>query len=172
MRYFLVLLAVSVAASGQAKKHTHAKTQKAHDHGAAEINFAIEGKTGEIEFHAPAMGIVGFEYIPKTAADKKKQADALAKLKASFPQMVILDASLGCKITPKSVEVEQEEADHAAIDADFAVACNQPLGGSKVSFAVTKAYPSLTSVKVQAVGAGGSTGVEIRSDKGVLTLPR
>ncbi len=179
MRILSCFLILSVALFADDKKgakeshsHSQSKTQKAHDHGAAEINFAVEGKTVDIEFHAPAMAIVGFEYVPTTAADKKKQADALAALKANFSKMVIFDPALGCRMEAKSVEVENPEPDHAEIDADFSATCAKTPAGTKVAFAVTKAYAGIAAITVQAVGAAGSTGAEIKSDKGTVTLPK
>jgi hypothetical protein len=165
------LLAADKHDHKKSEKHSHGKSQKAHDHGAAELNIAIEGTKAEIELHAPAMGIVGFEYVPSTAADKKKQADALAALKNNISKVVIFDPALGCKITAKSVDINQEEPDHAEVDGDFQVVCAKPLAGSKVSFGMTKTYPAYATLRVQAVGASGQAGAEIKSDKGTLTLP-
>jgi uncharacterized protein YfcZ (UPF0381/DUF406 family) len=175
MRFLTMLLVLTLAAAHDKKgaaKHTHSKTQKAHDHGAAEINIAVEGKTAQVEIHAPAMGVVGFEYIPTTAADKKKQADALAKLKANAASIVMFDAAAGCKVSAANAKVEQEEADHAEVDADFNFACAQPLAGTKISFGMTKAYPAFASVKVQVIGASGQAGAEIKSDKGFVAVPK
>jgi hypothetical protein len=175
MRILIAVLSFALVVGADDKKghkHTHAKTQKAHDHGAAEINLAVEGNKVDIEFRAPAQAIVGFEYVPTTAADKKKQADALAALKANIAKMVIFDPKLGCKIAARSVEVQNPEPDHAEIDGDFEAICAQSPAGSKVAFGVTKTYPGLTTVKVQAVGASGSAGAEIKSDKGTVTLPQ
>jgi hypothetical protein len=175
MRFVIAILAFAVfgfADDKKGHKHSHSKTQKAHDHGAAEINLAVEGKTVDIEFHAPAQAIVGFEYVPTSAADKKKQADAIAGLKANISKMVIFDPKLGCAIAAESVEIENPEPDHAEVDGDFKATCAQSPAGSKVSFGVTKAYPGLTTVKVQAVGKSGSAGAEIKSDKGTVTLPQ
>lgn len=175
MRILIGLLSFALIVGADDKKghkHSHSKTQKAHDHGAAEINLAVEGKKVDIEFHAPAQAIVGFEYVPTSAADKKKQADAIAGLKANIAKMIVFDPKLGCTIVAKSVEVENPEPDHAEVDGDFEATCAQPPAGSKVTFGVTKAYPGLTTVKVQAVGKSGSTGAEIKSDKGTVTLPQ
>ncbi len=179
MRFFSVLLIAALSLSAHDKKgahkhddHKHGKTQKAHDHGAAEINIAADGKTAEVEIHAPAMGIVGFEYIPTTAADKKKQADALAALKANVTKIVLFDAAAGCKVTAANAEIHQEEADHAEVHADFKFTCAQPVAGTKVSFGFSKAYPAFATVKVQAVGATGQAGAEIKSDKGFVTVPK
>jgi hypothetical protein len=175
MRFVIGVLAFALLAGADDKKdhkHSHSKTQKAHDHGAAEINLAVEGKKVDIEFHAPAQAIVGFEYVPTTAADKKKQADAIAGLKANISKMVIFDPKLGCTIAAKQVEIENPEPDHAEVDGDFEATCAQSPAGSKVTFGVTKAYPGLSTVKVQAVGKSGSAGAEIKSDKGTVTLPQ
>jgi hypothetical protein len=173
MRFFMAILSFTLVAGADDKKgHKHPHTHKAHDHGAAEINLAVDGKKVDMEFHAPAQSIVGFEYVPTTAADKKKQADALAGLKANIAKIVIFDPKLGCTIAAKSVKVENPEPDHAEVDGDFQATCAQSPAGSKVAFGVTKAYPGLTAVKVQAVGGSGSAGAEIKSDKGTVTLPQ
>jgi hypothetical protein len=168
--------AFAVLADDKGKKHSHSHDKKgghgAHSHDAAEINIAVDGKKGDIELQVPSMGVVGFEHMATAAADKKKQADALNGLKAKIAQIVVFDAAAGCKITPKKVEIVQEEEDHAHIDADFEVACAQPLGGTKVAFGLTKAYPGITTVKVQVIGASGSTGAEIKNDKGSVTLSK
>jgi len=182
MRSLSVLLAVAISwgLSAQDKKgaskptsHQHGThSQKAHDHGAAEINIAVDGKTAEVEIHAPAMGIVGFEYIPTSAADKKKQADALAAFKANAARMVLFDAAAGCKVGGSEVEVRQEEADHAEVHGEFKFSCAQPLAGTKVQFGMTRLYPAYTAVKVQVVGANGQAGAEIKSDKGFVIIPK
>ncbi len=175
MRVLCFIFAVSLLVSADDKKghkHTHKHGHKSHDHGAAEVNLAVEGKKVDIEFHSPATAVVGFEYVPTSAADKKKQADALATLKANISKMIVFDAAAGCKITPKSVEVDQSEPDHAEIDADFTATCAQPPAGTKVSFGVSKIYPGIEKVKVQAIGSSGSTGAEISKDKGTVTLPK
>ncbi|MDX2180032.1 MAG: DUF2796 domain-containing protein [Bryobacteraceae bacterium] len=179
MRILTIVFCFALAAFAdeKGKKHSHDKKGHGHSHGAhthdtAEINIAVDGVKGDIELHVPGMGVVGFEHIATTAADKKKQADALSGLKGKIGQIVVFDAAAGCKITPKSVEVEQEEEDHSHVDADFAVSCAKPLGGTKVTFGMTKAYPSITTVKVQVIGATGSTGAEIKNDKGSVTLSK
>lgn len=171
MRILMTVFLLAATMSAQ-DKHHHSKTQKAHDHGAAQLDIAIDGKTAEIEFHAPAMGLVGFEYTPTKAADKKKQTDALAGFKTNLPKILTFDAAAGCKITAKSVEVHQEEPDHAEIDGDFAASCAQPLAGKNLAIDFSKLYPAYTSIKVQVVGASGSTGAELKNGKGVVVLPK
>lgn len=180
MRYLLIVL-LAFPLLGQKKhdhdhkhehKHSHSKTQKAHDHGSAQLDIAVDGKSVDFEFHAAAMGVVGFEHIPTSAADKKKQADALAALKANFAKIVSFDPAAGCKISAKSVAVNQEEPDHAEVDGHFAAECSRDLAGQKVSFDFSKYYPAFSSVKVQVVTNQGSTGADLKGGRGTVTLPK
>src|SRR5690606_8832114 len=161
MRYLLIFLLVFPLAAqkkhdhNHGHKHSHSKTQKAHDHSAVQLDIAVDGKSADFELHSAAMGIIGFEHVPSSAADKKKQADALAALRANFARMVSFDASAGCKITVKTVEMEQEEPDHAEIHAHFVADCSKNLAGQKVNFDFSKHYPAFSSVKVQVVANNG-----------------
>lgn len=170
----LLILPVALLLGADEKKHDHKKAgHGAHVHDTAEVDIAVEGTGGEIEIRVPAMGVVGFEYVPKTAADKKKQADALKAVETNIGSLIMLEAAAGCKLTPKgNAHVDQEEEDHAEVHAKFTVACAKPWAGTKATFGFSKAYKAVAKVKVQAVGASGSTGAEIVGDKGSVTLPR
>ena len=171
----LLILPVALLLGADEKhKHDHKKAgHGAHVHDTAEVDIAVEGKGGEIEIRVPAMGVVGFEYVPKTPADKKKQADALKAVETNIASLIVLDAAAGCKLTPKgNVHVDQEEEDHAEVHGKFTVTCAKPWAGTKATFGFSKAYKAVAKVKVQAVGSSGSTGAEIVGDKGSVTLPR
>ncbi len=176
MRYLLALLLVFPLVAQKKHdhdhKHNHSKTQKAHDHSAVQLDIAVDGKSADFELHSAAMGIVGFEHVAVSAADKKKQADALAALRTNFPRIVSFDASAGCKITAKSVEVEQEEPDHAEVHAHFVADCSKNLAGQKVNFDFSKHYPGFSSVKVQVVANSGSTGADLKGGRGSVTFPQ
>ncbi len=87
-----------------------AAQQSAHVHGFASINLAIEGDELEIEFVSPADSIVGFEYEPSTAAERKAVKDAIALLQ-NPEKMFSLPASAGCEL--HEVEAERHaEGDH------------------------------------------------------------
>lgn len=126
------------------------KTQKAHVHGSAQINIALEGLKGEVEFEAPAAGVVGFEHEAKTAAQKKAVNDALATLRSRGAELVIFPAASGCKLTPKEVELHRESAQHAEVHAHYDLVCSKPLAGS-IQFGATKLFPGTVEVKVQFV---------------------
>lgn len=49
--------------------HAHGSLGK-HEHGVAQLNVALDGKTLELELDSPAMNLVGFEHAASTDADK------------------------------------------------------------------------------------------------------
>ena len=84
--------------------------QSAHVHGSASINLAIDDEELQIEFVSPADSIVGFEYEPSTAAERKAVADAIALLR-NPEKLFALPASAGCKL--HEVEAERHaEGEH------------------------------------------------------------
>jgi hypothetical protein len=173
VRAFVFLILVgALAANGQQSKAPAKKQQQqqhAHAHGAAKINIGIEGNSGTVEFEAAADPIIGFEHKPKTAADQKKVDAALASLKARFGEMVVFPASLGCKFTAVKAAYEVD-GQHAEVHAEFKLQCAQPLKGAAVMFGVSKLYPEIENVEVQAVSETGQTGGTIRKDKGSVKI--
>ena len=98
--------------------------QAAHVHGFASINLAIDGDELQIEFVSPAESIVGFEYEPSTAAERKAVAEAIALLRKP-EKLFDLPASAGCEL--HEVEAERhaedehdEHADHQEHDKEHA----------------------------------------------------
>ncbi len=87
--------------------------QSAHVHGFASVNLAIEGDELEIEFVSPADSIVGFEYEPSTAAERKAVKDAIALLRDP-EKLFALPASAGCKLHKVEAErhAEGEHGEH------------------------------------------------------------
>jgi hypothetical protein len=82
---------------------------EAHVHGEAEMLIALEGSTLEIEFHSPAMNIVGFEHQPKT----EQQTDAIEKAIDTLKQpgkLFALATAAECK--PVAIDVATPLAKH------------------------------------------------------------
>ena len=46
----------------------------AHEHGAVEMNLAVDGSIVFIEIHSPSINIVGFEHPPESSEDKEAVA--------------------------------------------------------------------------------------------------
>ena len=89
--------------------------QSAHVHGLASINLAIDDEELQLEFVSPAESIVGFEYEPSTAAERKAVADAIALLR-NPAKLFVLPASAGCELHEVEAErhAEGEHEEHAS----------------------------------------------------------
>ena len=143
------------------------KTQKAHVHGAAQISIAVDGLKGEVEFEAPADGVVGFESEAKTPAQKKLVQDALATLKTRGSELVVFPTASGCKLTPKEVDLHREGAQHAEVHAHYALVCAKPITG-EIKFGATKLFPKTREVSVTFVSDQSQKSARIVGDVGSL----
>jgi len=130
-RMVIVALVFSSAPAMAGKGH------KAHEHGVAQLDIAIEGMKVEIEFKSPAESIYGFEHEAKSDKDKKALADAQAKLEQGLPKMFALPADLGCTVASMKVEpyvVEDDDAHETAAGtkpSETKPAETKPAGKSK-----------------------------------------
>jgi hypothetical protein len=152
---------------GSALLFPQGKTQKAHVHGAAQISIAMEGLKGEVEFEAPADGVIGFESEARTAAQKKQVQDTLELLRKKGGELVLFPAASGCKLTPKEVDVHREGANHAEVHAHYDLVCAKPLSG-EIRFGVTKMFPRTKEVKVTYVSDQTQKSARIVGDAGTL----
>ena len=126
------------------------REHKAHKHGAAKMAIAFENMKGKITWELASEGVYGFEYAPKTTADKKKQSEGLEKLEKNIDTMIVFAAENECKITKEKIEVAQHEVGkHSDIDAAFIVVCKKDPAGSSVTFNIQKYFPKLKDVDVQ-----------------------
>lgn len=104
----------------QHKHHEHKQSLAAHVHGLATLDIALEGQRLELHLNSPAMNIVGFEYQPNSAADKKTVADAERTLKN---EQLLFKLSSDAQCALSSVNIENdltaghaEEHDHTTHD--------------------------------------------------------
>ncbi len=88
--------------------------QSAHVHGFVSINLAIDDEKLQIEFVSPAESIVGFEYEPSTATERKAVVDAIALLR-NPAKLFVLPAGAGCELHEVEAErhVEDDHEEHA-----------------------------------------------------------
>ncbi len=180
------------ATNAFAESKAHGKGHAAHEHGAGKLNLVAEGNKLTAQFEVPSESIYGFEYEPKTAADKKKREAGGEKLKSNIEKMIILDSKLGCKFTTTKLDLHANEADdeaeadakkpkdakeqakhdaeHSETHAEFVAECKSPLAGTKVTFGFSKFFPRVRTVKIQALSGEKQAGAEIEKDKGSIDL--
>ncbi len=115
-QYLFRILSILVAGSvlgwafveARAEEHHH---HGAHVHGIAHLNVALEGENLYMEFVSPAANIVGFEYSPKTQAERDAVESALNTLK-NAKAVFKLPPAAGARLVEASVVSEAEHDTH------------------------------------------------------------
>ena len=198
---FVTLLSSFVAAAyahdhgEDAHSHGHAEDNQgdslsAHQHGVAALNLIVDEDVVKIELASPADNLIGFEYLPSTAADIKTVKDTMAIL--GEPQRLFaFPAAAGC--TPTEVELKSpifeavtasdtvhgqkpddhhhDHSEHAAdhedskthhdIEAHYRFACDNTAALNQVEVKLFEAFPNTEKLILQAVGDRGQQGGEL-----------
>lgn len=135
-----------------------AAAHKAHVHGQAQLTVAVDGSTLSITLDAPLDGFVGFERPPRTDAERKTAADALARLKDGSA-LFRPDAAAGCTLAEASVSAPVLEpgakaaGEHADLEASYTFRCSSPQALRTVDIALFDTFRRLTRIDVQVAGA-------------------
>ncbi len=167
MKNFKIVIILLNALNFCAIPSVFAKSQKAHEHGKAQLGVSIEGSKVGIDFESPAEAIYGFEHEAKKASDKKKRDDAVQIFQNKISEMITFDSSLKCKFKEKEIEafvVEKEDdhdndhkkeksshkhhGQHGEFHAEYEVTCEKSPVGSEVLIAIKKFFPKIKSLKV------------------------
>lgn len=163
----------------------------AHVHGQVTISLAMEGTNAKMTWESPAESIYGFEHAAKTDADKKKQAEGLAKLENEFFTMFAFSKSLGCKLKKFSHEVEiddghhshdqhhekpkgkshrHQHSTHSEVKATFDIACKSALSESEIQVDVGKVFSTVKVVQWNVVSATKQDSKRLEQGKGSIKL--
>ena len=174
--------------------------QSAHVHGFASINLAIDDEELQIEFVSPAESIVGFEYEPSTAAERKAVADAIALL-SNPAKLFVLPANAGCELHEVEAERhaegeheehaehgedehakhdEDEHDEHAHEDSDAGETHSEFHASyhfdckntaiEAIGLSLFETWPRIEEVRVQALTPRGQTGGNIEASDPVIRL--
>ena len=107
-----VLVLTYVAAGTTAAETSHG----AHEHGAAEVELALEGSDVLVNFASPLYNLVRFEHAPRDDQDREAVAATLAVLDDPG-NLVLLQADAACTVVELDIEwemasTEEEEHEH------------------------------------------------------------
>lgn len=151
----------------------------AHDHGVVKLSISVDGASLVATLESPGESIVGFEHEAKSADDKKKQEDALTKLKNDFGPIIGLRGDHGCRVMESEAKVNdgdqlhdkihksvhgkksehkhedhghKEAEAHSDVDAFIKVTCTKPLIGSDLTINFAPYFPKVKKVLLQLSG--------------------
>jgi len=181
---FALLPGFVLAAEQHDHDHDHHDSLGAHEHGAAELDAALDGSMLEIELRSPAMNLVGFEHTPSSDADKRKIADARERLEQPVA-LFGLPAAAGCKLAETELESplfegkahdhgdehEHEhdgdhESQHSEIHAHYHFDCATPQAIQVLDLqGLFKAFPGTKKIQAQLIGPNGQRGAQLDADQ-------
>lgn len=180
MRRLLLAVALLPLAAHAQDEHDHGSLGK-HEHGVAQLNVALDGKTLELELDSPAMNFVGFEHEASSDTDKATVAVTRTQLKQPL-QLVNVPGTAQCSV--QSVELssplfgdanadddEHDGHQHADIHAHYQLNCAQPESLASLDFApLFKRFPATRTIQVQLIGPSGQQGAELSAGHPTLTF--
>ncbi len=152
-------------------EHDHSdkasRQHSAHEHGAANLNLVLEGKTLQMEILLPAVDVCGFAHPPRTSQEKLRESEAVAMLKNS-EKMFPLEKSAGCSAL--SVEVSNsrseghkgedghehgdEHSEHSEYRAVYQFHCSDPEALAQINVSLFTHFPSVSKIRTNAVITG------------------
>jgi hypothetical protein len=160
---------------------------KAHEHGVAKLDVAIEGNTLTVALESPLDSLLGFERAPRTDAERKAAADMLARLR-SGGALFKIDAAAQCTLIKAEVTApvleaagkapvaataaKAAESDHADLSASYEYTCAQPLQLRTLELDLFDAFKRMQRIEVQVAGAQGQSKMTLRRPARTVKLTR
>lgn len=156
-----------------------ARAGKAHEHGVARLDVAVEPARLSFLLELPLDALVGFEREPRSDAERAAVDAALAKLRAPGPLFGI-DTAAGC--TPGRVQLQSPalglggdaapKDGHADLEASIDFSCRDAQKAGFVEVRLFDAFPRLQRVEVQAATRRGQLKATLKRPTTRLPLAR
>lgn len=162
----LMLMLLSLLATHSQAEEKHA----AHSHGLGTVEVAIDGKMVKASFEIPMESLLGHEYLPRSAAEKKAMSELqAAATKSSY--FVSFPPAAECKeksITAESAMFAGKKSEHSDLDVDIEFECAKPQALNQIEFPLFAKHPRLGSLKVDLVSPKGQKSLTLKAKEPVL----
>ncbi|MDE0059181.1 MAG: DUF2796 domain-containing protein [Defluviicoccus sp.] len=153
---------------------------KPHVHGESKLNLAVEGNVLEIELESPAHDVVGFEHMPKTAAQRDSVKRAVTTLKDGAA-LFRLSPGAGCKLQEAEVETPLAEAEghkheeaghkegehaeeevHSEFEAHYRFRCADPAALKSMEVKLFESFGRMEEIELGAVLPAGQRAMTLK----------
>lgn len=149
---------------------------KAHQHGVADLEVVVEGRSLSLELEGPLNNFVGFEHGPRTKAERTALDRALELLRK--PETVVaLPEAAGCVLTasellnPFAVTKGGKGPDgHADLTAGYQFDCTSPAALERLDVRLFQSFPRLRKLRAAVVAPGRQSGAELSKGRTSLRL--
>ena len=145
-----------------------AAAEKAHVHGKAGLDVAIEGSQLTLEFEAPVEDVVGFE---REARNEKERA-ALSGLESYLKsgRAFVPSVAGGCKLAAATVATSSPGIGHVEVRATWKYECADLMGLKSIEASILTQYPKLKRIDVRAVTSRGQSAARLTPSQRSLKL--
>lgn len=157
-------------------RHAHASLAS-HQHGAAELDVAVDGRDLLLEWRSPAANLLGFEHAPRSAVQRQRVTEVRAAL-GEGERLFGLPAAAACSLAETHLDGallataeephdhdhdhDQAGAAHSDVKAAYRFVCAQPERLDALELAGLFArFPATETLRVQLIGPSGQRGAEL-----------
>ena len=155
---------------------------EAHQHGHADLAIAWSGTDMSIELQTPAYNILGFEYVPSTAAEKELLARSITILETEA--LMVLTPEADCAIVFANVETdlierwhdvegahEEEGKGHSEFEASYTLQCKKPEKLIAIDASrLFEAFPNFVAIQVQWISDRRQSAKTLTAEDSVLAF--
>jgi hypothetical protein len=131
---------------------------KAHQHGTAQLDIAVDPRRVSIFLDTPLDNLLGFERAPRTEEERQRADAAVARLRAA-DRIFRIDAAAGCqlaKVDLSSAALKLGAADevpnrdgHADLEGRFDFDCKDGRRAAFVEVGLFEAFKDLRRLEIQ-----------------------
>jgi hypothetical protein len=157
-----------------------------HVHGVAALDVAIDGSTLVVRVDMPLDSLVGFERAPRTAAERRAAAQALARMRdagawlqpdaAALCRPAVIDVRAPAletgAVTASSAVASGKDDGHADLEAEIRFDCDQPARLTTLRVGLAEAFPRVRRIDVQVAGPQGQSKTVLRGAARTVRLTR
>jgi hypothetical protein len=161
-----------------------ASAHKAHVHGQAQLDIAVDGPVLSVQLESPLDSVLGFEHRPRTAAQRQAADAALARLRDAA-SWLRPPAAAQCQVAETVVEAAVLEApaagsapagvaetEHADVEVRVAFRCAAPEQLTAIEVGLFEAFARMKRIDVQVATARGQSKQTLRPPAKRINLAR
>lgn len=163
-----------LAFSSHATVHAH----KAHVHGLARMDIALQGQAFSVSLEMPLESLVGFERAPRNTLERQQVESALERLRE--PGLLRLQADAQCTLRGLELEVpavlqtspsaRTPAQEHADLLAHWVFDCARPQALNSLVVGLFDAFARVQRIEVQMALPSGQRKTVLRPALRVLRL--
>ncbi|MCW3149656.1 DUF2796 domain-containing protein [Stutzerimonas stutzeri] len=171
--------------------HHDTTSLSAHEHGAARLDVVLDGRTLELQFHSPAMNLLGFEHAPASPADEAQVARTRVQLEQPLT-LFGLSTAAACEVSEQELHGEllgsthagyqrpdnapspsesaaPQQRGHSDIEARYRLACRHPEALHALELRnLFESFPATERIAVQLIGPRGQQGAQLTPSRSQL----